>query len=62
MKSGFEPYTEDERQRDAQSAREAQRMAYLRRRAAPSQDYDKRPTQALKRLWERMLGEVEPTA
>jgi hypothetical protein len=62
VKSGFEPYTEDERQRDAQSARETQRVAYLRRRAAPSQDYDNRPTQALRRLWERMLGEVEPTA
>ena len=62
MKSGCEPYTEEERQRDAQANAQARGRDYVRRRAAPSQDYNQRPTPALKRLWERMVGEQESTA
>ena len=62
MKSGLVPYSQEERDRDAQAAREAQRMAYIRRRSAPSQDYNRRITPALKRLWARMVGDLESTA
>ena len=53
------PYTEAERERDAQDRAEFVRRGVIRRKAAPNGDYTQPGTPEQRRLWQRIVGEQE---
>ena len=51
------PYTEAERERDAQERAEFVRRGVIRRKAAPHGDYNQPGTPESRQRWQRILGE-----
>lgn len=53
------PYTEAEREEDAQARADLLRRGLIRRKAAPHGNYNQQGTPELKRLSQRIIGENE---
>lgn len=53
------PYTEAERERDAQDRADIVRRGVVRRKAAPNGHYNQQGTPELRQLWQRIQGESD---